>query len=390
MSWTVAQCCVCANEFKLQTKRKKSARELFCSIECCRKKWSRTHITHTCEMCKKEFTRPQSVKQTKFCSWACYREFGSLKSKVGNRGHFGHYVSAKAGLVHFGSSWELRRMKELDEDASVKAWSWSKHEIAWIDTDGKERKYFPDFDVEYSDGRLAIEEIKGYVDESSRRKIEAGKQYCAARGIEYRVLNDRSFHEFENTCEYYENDYGTWSRPTLESVFMTIARQFAIRSTCIRLQVGAVFVDPNYTRVLCFGYNGGVKGDGNQCESLQPGICGCIHAEVNAMMKSMEPLNGSVLFVTTAPCKTCAKLLIARDVGKVIYGKTYRDNAGVLYLKNHGVKTISWSAYVRACDETFFANQFNEKLVKPQLPLDESINDICSGVEEAIFNVKAQ
>lgn len=390
MIWTTAHCCVCTKEFNLRVKRKSSARELFCTIECCRTKWQRTHVTRTCETCKKEFTRPQSVKQTRFCSWACYRESGPPKARSGTRGNFGNFPSTKAGIVHFDSAWELRRMKELDADVSIKTWSRSKHRIAWRDVDGKERTYFPDFDVEYVNGRIVVEEVKGFTDESSRLKIEAGADHCASQGIEYRVLNDRSFDVFNSAYEHYENEYGTWSRPTFECVFMIIAHQLAIRSTCIRLQVGAVFVDPGYTRVLCLGYNGGVKGDDNQCESLLPGMCACIHAEVNAMLKATESLNGSVLFVTTAPCKACAKLLITRGIERVIYGKTYRDKAGVLYLQKHGVKTTSWASYVQACDETFFANQFNEKLIKPQLPLDEPPSDACCSAIGAILNPKAR
>ena len=390
MSWTVAMCCVCAKEFRLRVKRKESARELFCNVECCRVKWQRTHVTRTCEFCMKIFSRPQSVKQTRFCSWACYREAEPSKARSGTRGNFGHFVSSKAGAIHFDSGWELRRMKELDADVSVKSWCRSKYRIPWRDTDGKDRVYYPDFDVEYVGGSAVVEEVKGYTDESSRLKIEAGKRYCLERGLKYRVLNDRSFNEFEEAYEHYENDYGTWSRPTFENVFMKIARQFAIRSTCVRLQVGAVFVDKSYTRVLCLGYNGGVSGDGNQCESLLPGACGCTHAEVNAMMKAMEPLNDSVLFVTTAPCKACAKLLIARGVRKVVYDKTYRAKSGILYLKKHNVKTIAWSTYIRQCDETFFANQFNVKMIKPQLQFDEVDSVCCLAVHEAIFKAKAR
>lgn len=387
MSWTTAHCCVCAKEFKLNVKRKEVARELFCSIECCRTRWNRTHVTRTCEFCKKEFTRPRSVKQARFCSWSCYREAEPPKEQSGIRANFGKYVSPKAGRVHFDSRLELRRMKELDFDASVVTWSRSKHRIPWRDVDGKERTYFPDFDVEYVDGTHVIEEVKGYIDESSRLKIEAGRQYCADRNITYRVLNDRFFDEFESVYEYYENSYGTWSRPTFESVFMQVARHLAERSTCVRLQVGAVFVDAAFTRVLCLGYNGGISGDANECESLLPGACGCIHAEVNAMMKAMEPLNGSFLFITTAPCKACAKLLIARGIQKVIYGKTYRDKAGILYLKKHGVQTVAWSSYVKAQDETFFMNQFSEKFIKPRLPFDEVNNACCStaDAEKAIL-----
>lgn len=371
LSWVEVTCCECAARFSVRKRRRDLARELFCNIECCRKRWNRTHVTRTCEHCQKEFIRPQSVKQTRFCSWECYSTHESPRAKSGTMGNFGQYVSNKAGLIHFDSCLELRRMKELDADVSVKSWQRSLHRIPWQDPNGKTRTYHPDFDIEYVDGTNCVEEIKGYCDEASRLKIEAGRAYCAALGVNYRVLNDRDMAEFETAVEMYDNEYGTWTRPTFESAFMQMSRTFAMRSTCVRLQVGAVFVDPTYTRVICFGYNGGVSGDINQCESLLPGACGCVHAEVNAMMKAMEPLNGSYLFVTTAPCKACAKLLVSRGIKRVFYGQTYRDKSGILFLKKHGVQIVKWSEFVKLCDNAFLESQFVGDSIKPQLPLND-------------------
>lgn len=366
--WVSVICCECGKSFSVRQRRRDLARELFCDIECCRKRWNRTHITRNCEHCGKEFTRPQSVKQTRFCSWTCYSQHESPHAKSGTIGNFGQYVSNKAGLVHFDSRLELRRMKELDNDASVKTWRRSIVRIPWKDLAGKDRTYHPDFDIEYINGDFFVEEVKGYCDEASRLKIEAGREFCKTQNIGYRVLNDRDMADFEMANEMYENEYGTWTRPTFESAFMQMSRTFALRSTCVRLQVGAVFVDSTYTRVLCFGYNGGVAGDENQCESLLPGACGCVHAEVNAMMKAMEPLNDSYLFVTTAPCKACAKLLVSRGIKRVYYGRTYRDKSGILFLKKHGVQIVKWAEFVKLCDSAFLASQFDESVVKPQLP----------------------
>jgi len=385
--WTTGNCCECGKEFSLLERRKLLAREIFCGIECYRTRCNHTHINRICENCGEEFSRPQSVKQTKFCCWSCYREFEPQQTHD-VKFNFGHFVSTKAGLVHFDSNWELRRMKELDTDDSVIIWARSKHCIPWIDVNNKQKLYYPDFDVEYVDGTKIIEEVKGHINESSRLKIEAGKKYCAEHNLQYHVLNDRDFKEFEEAAEFYDNDYGTWSRPTFESVFMKIAQQFAMRSTCIRLQVGAVFVDPTYTRILCLGYNGTVSGDLNQCESLLPGTCGCVHAEVNAMMHATDSLNDSILFVTTAPCKACSKLLVIRGVKKVVYGRAYRDKSGIMFLQQHGIDVISWHKYVRTCDETFFANQFNEKLIKPQLQIDACDDACCSMIPRAILNVR--
>jgi len=160
------------------------------------------------------------------------------------------------------------------------------------------------------------------------------------------ILKTRSVGKLQSVHEEYENDYGVWERPTFESVFMNSAYQFAARSTCVRLQVGAIFVDPKYTRILCIGYNGGVSGDKNQCDSLKPGVCGCTHAEMNAIAKTRESLIGSILFVTTSPCKQCAKMLVTCGVTKVFYGKSYRDDAGATFLRNNNIDVTSWKDYI--------------------------------------------
>lgn len=375
--WVLAPCVECGNVFSVRKSRRDSVKDLFCSIECCKIRWKRTHVIRTCESCGKEFERPQSVKQTRFCSWQCYRDFVGVEAHGNYSGMFGYYQSIKAGNVHFDSRLELMRMKELDQDNSVRTWSRSVHRIPWVDSLGKQRLYYPDFDVEYVDGTKCVEELKGYYDLGSKMKIDAGKLYFASLSMCYRVLNLRDINEHDLAYEQYVNDYGTYTRPTFESTFMTMARIFRDRSTCVRHQVGAVFTNSEFTRVLCFGYNGGVKHDDNQCESLEPGKCGCIHAEVNAMVKSSESLNGSCLFVTTAPCKACAKLLINSGVQRVFYEKTYRDKSGILLLKKHHVEVIKWSQYVELCDRTFVGNQFKHVISKPNLSELTPSNDEC-------------
>lgn len=84
---------------------------------------------------------------------------------------------------------------------------------------------------------------------------------------------------------------------------LDIARTF---SECKRAQVACALVNDDG---VTFGYNGGGKGDPISCIGGEPGTCGCVHAEANAVAKST--LSGDKLaFVTTAPCKVCAALLV--------------------------------------------------------------------------------
>ncbi len=132
-------------------------------------------------------------------------------------------------------------------------------------------------------------------------------------------------------------------RPRKEQAYMIFAAEMAKRATCDRLQVGAVFVDAKYERILCAGYNGSYSGGPNGCDSHEIGQCGCIHAEVNALTKSRDDLSDSVCFVTTQPCLGCSKVLINRGVSRVIYLESYRNDAGVKILRAAGIDVVKYS-----------------------------------------------
>ena len=131
-------------------------------------------------------------------------------------------------------------------------------------------------------------------------------------------------------------------RPAKQQAFMIFAAEMAKRATCDRLQVGAVFADADLERVLCAGYNGGAKGGPNGCDSHEPGLCGCIHAEINALTKSQDNLKGSICFVTTSPCKMCAKVLVNRGVSQVIFLNSYRSDEGVEILLKADVLVMKY------------------------------------------------
>jgi dCMP deaminase len=114
-------------------------------------------------------------------------------------------------------------------------------------------------------------------------------------------------------------------RPSLFDVMMGMAELVSKRSTCVRLQVGCVITNENLTSIEAFGYNGGARGLSNECESLEPGKCGHIHAEVNALIKCNYGTKHKKMFVTHSPCKQCAKLLINAGIEEVYCKFLYRD-----------------------------------------------------------------
>jgi dCMP deaminase len=111
-------------------------------------------------------------------------------------------------------------------------------------------------------------------------------------------------------------------------MFMEIAQVVAKRSTCMRLNVGAVLVNKERS-IVAIGYNGVPRGSphcaGNEC----PGKHHChetIHAEDNAMghlpVGTQGPLD---LYVTDSPCAQCYDKLV-RDgrISRIFFATPYR------------------------------------------------------------------
>ncbi len=121
---------------------------------------------------------------------------------------------------------------------------------------------------------------------------------------------------------------------------MGLADTLAKRSTCSRLQVGCVVVSSDNQRVLGVGYNGGPKGISNDCLSLEPGACGHLHAEVNALIKADggSGLWAKRMYCTTQPCYMCAVAIINANIDEVVYQHPYRIVDGLELLLRAGIK----------------------------------------------------
>jgi dCMP deaminase len=131
-------------------------------------------------------------------------------------------------------------------------------------------------------------------------------------------------------------------RPPLYEVYMRMAEELAKRSTCSRLQVGSVITDQRLEHVLALGYNGNVRGFPNQCDSTEAGKCGCIHSEMNALVKAPGDVPDKVAFITASPCIMCAKLMVQAKVSHVFFRDAYRDPAGLEVLERAGVVTVHY------------------------------------------------
>ncbi|RPJ47675.1 MAG: dCMP deaminase [Candidatus Latescibacterota bacterium] len=128
-------------------------------------------------------------------------------------------------------------------------------------------------------------------------------------------------------------------RPTFPEIYMHMAFQLARRSTCRRLRVGTVIASSDYRRILAVGYNGNATGLPNTCDRDEPGNCGCLHSEENAVINCNEPRGTpKIVLVTHLPCTMCAKRLInLGGVEKVYYARDYRNRDSLALLRAAGI-----------------------------------------------------
>jgi len=149
------------------------------------------------------------------------------------------------------------------------------------------------------------------------------------------------------------------SKLTFDQIFMNLATDLAMRSHCVKAQVGAVLVKD--TRIISIGYNGPPAHTHN-CDEEWPGI-GCprdskgscslaLHAEENAILyavKNGANLEGATLYTTLSPCLPCARLIFSAGVKKVYFDKSYAAYKGLLsdegvdFLNKFGVTAVRFS-----------------------------------------------
>ena len=117
-------------------------------------------------------------------------------------------------------------------------------------------------------------------------------------------------------------------------------------SPCQRRHVGCVLISEE-GKEIAIGRNG-TNCEGKPClrelQHLESGqkseVCRSLHAEQNAITGvegDFNSLYGCTCYVTTFPCSTCAKLLIAVGVERVVYGEDYPDDLAKTLFKEAGV-----------------------------------------------------
>lgn len=124
----------------------------------------------------------------------------------------------------------------------------------------------------------------------------------------------------------------TDTRPSWDEVWLEVAETIAKRSRCSRAQMGSVIVSRDQ-HIISTGYNGPAASwpESGECinwceraqgksplDNLYDG-CPAIHAEANALMyvDRSQSLGGTI-YIVSAPCMQCAKLISNSGLARVV------------------------------------------------------------------------
>ena len=291
----------------------------------------------------------------KYCSRLCYKkDYNEARQdfNADSRYKKGYYISMNNNKkMWYDSSWELKRMKKLDEDKSIYEWSKNKIKIKYKGEDNNYHIYTPDILIKYNDGTLLIEEIKGRLTTKDILKIQSAIPFLEKMNIKYRLIQKVDIFEknyIEPIIEEYQNKFGEFQRVSILTSFMQMISDLSERSTCIRKKVGCIITPSDYRNITSIGYNGSLPGSENGCQSIESGKCGCIHAEINALNKFDKKDDTKYhLLCTLSPCLNCSKEILKYPISKVIYLNSYRDTYGIKYLRENKVEVVKYDDIVQ-------------------------------------------
>lgn len=144
-------------------------------------------------------------------------------------------------------------------------------------------------------------------------------------------------------------------RPNWDEYFLNIVDVVATRATCDRGKSGCVIVKDN--RILSTGYVGAPSGL-PECDevghllrevkyeddTLRQHCVRTLHAEQNAIIYAARygvSLIGAVLYCTMCPCYSCAMMIAASGVTKVVAKNNYQASADAFTIfKKAGVELV--------------------------------------------------
>lgn len=120
------------------------------------------------------------------------------------------------------------------------------------------------------------------------------------------------------------------------NLMIQYAKELAMQSKCEQRGVAAIITNDDFSQIYSIGINGGPKGlDDCLCDT--PGKYGCIHAEINALIKCPVTCEDKTMIITLSPCVTCAAAIINAGIKRVICYEIWKDTTGIDMLASAGI-----------------------------------------------------
>jgi len=146
------------------------------------------------------------------------------------------------------------------------------------------------------------------------------------------------------------------TRPTKVQTFLNMALILSDQGTCARRKVGVIFTD-HLHRIVSAGYNGGTPGlphcidrhckgvDKPSGEGLE--LCEAVHAEQNALMWCHDVQKIHSVYVTTAPCIHCIKMLINTGCKNIhfIFDYPHSEQSKDLWMASDLMYSRTWNQH---------------------------------------------
>lgn len=149
-----------------------------------------------------------------------------------------------------------------------------------------------------------------------------------------------------------------------DEYFMGIALLSSMRSKDPNTQVGACIVNED-KRIVGVGYNGLPKGcndedfpwerEGEFLKTKYPYVC---HAELNAILNSIQSLKDCIIYVALFPCNECSKAIIQSGIKEIVYlsdkhNGTDANKASKKMLETAGIKFRQFTPKLKKLEINF-------------------------------------
>ncbi len=161
------------------------------------------------------------------------------------------------------------------------------------------------------------------------------------------------------------------SRLSYDKLYLNIAKELALMSTCCKKKTGALIVKNN--RILSNGYNGAPSKVEHCCDYWHKkwketndheenklsfedyirtqdhhswSLKNEIHAEHNCILwaaKEGISTNQSIMYTLYSPCIYCAKAIACTGIIRVVYELIFeRDPSGIEFLNQYGIECVQY------------------------------------------------